>query len=128
MGWIIQSWNPDRGKILKLLSKIFTPSLGSTQPSTQWVTGGSFLAVRQTGCEVDHSPPSSVEVKDVWHYNFTPPYAFMVCIETTLPFLSIQFSKSWWIKQLPHNCFKSSTVCNKYRNMPSTWNEPVMHL
>jgi len=73
MGWIIQSWNPVKGKRLKLLAKTFTPSLRSTQPSTQWVTKGSFLEVRQTDCEVDHSPPSSVAVKDVWHYNFTPP-------------------------------------------------------
>jgi hypothetical protein len=31
------------------------------------------LEVQRTGRESDHSPPSSVEVKNVWSYTSTPP-------------------------------------------------------
>jgi hypothetical protein len=30
-----------------------------------------------TGREADHSPPTSAEVKKMWIYTSTPPYAFM---------------------------------------------------
>jgi hypothetical protein len=29
------------------------------------------------GHEADHSPPASAEVKKMWNYTFTHPYAFM---------------------------------------------------
>jgi hypothetical protein len=29
------------------------------------------------GREADHSPPTTVKVKKVWIYTFTPPYSFM---------------------------------------------------
>jgi hypothetical protein len=35
-------------------------------------TGGSFL-----GGEADHSTPAIAEVKKMWIYTSTPPYAFM---------------------------------------------------
>jgi hypothetical protein len=44
---------------------------------------GSSLGVLQLVCEADHSHLSSGEVKNGWNYTFTPPYAFMVCTETT---------------------------------------------
>jgi hypothetical protein len=53
------------------------PALGSTQPPIQWVTGGSFPGVKRPGREADHSPPTSAEVKKMWIYTSTPPYAFM---------------------------------------------------
>jgi len=31
--------------------------------------------------EADHSPPSSVEVKNVWSYTSTPQYAYMVVMK-----------------------------------------------
>jgi hypothetical protein len=41
-------------------------------------TGGSFPpGVKQPGSEVDHSPPSSAEVKKMWIYTTSPLYAFM---------------------------------------------------
>jgi len=46
---------------------------GPTQPLILWVLG-----VKQTGCEADHSPPSSTEVKNAWNYTSTPSYIFMV--------------------------------------------------
>jgi hypothetical protein len=38
--------------------------LGPTQPPIQWVPGALSLGVKLPGREADHSPPSSVEVKE----------------------------------------------------------------
>jgi hypothetical protein len=39
---------------------------------------GFFLPeVKRPGREADHSPPNSAEVKKIWVYTATPPYAFM---------------------------------------------------
>jgi hypothetical protein len=45
--------------------------LWPTQPPTQWVAGALSPGVKQTGCEADHSPPSSSEVKNAWSYTAT---------------------------------------------------------
>jgi len=34
---------------------------------------GSFLGVKQSGCKVNHSPPSSAEVKNEWSYTSARP-------------------------------------------------------
>jgi len=47
--------------------------LEHTQPPIQWVPGFLSLALKRTGCEDDHSPPSSAEVKNVWIYTSTLP-------------------------------------------------------
>jgi hypothetical protein len=49
------------------------PALGPTQPLIQWVAVVLSLGVKRPGGEADHSPPSSVEVKNVWSYTSTPP-------------------------------------------------------
>jgi hypothetical protein len=48
-------------------------ALGPTQPHTQWIPGALSLGVKRQGREVDHSPPSSTEVKNEWSYTSTPP-------------------------------------------------------
>jgi hypothetical protein len=48
-------------------------SLGSTQPPILWVPVALSLDVKQPGCEADHPPPSSAEVKNAWSYTSTPP-------------------------------------------------------
>jgi hypothetical protein len=48
-------------------------ALGTIQPPIQWVLGALSLVVKQLGHEVDHSPPSSAEVKNAWSYTSTPP-------------------------------------------------------
>jgi hypothetical protein len=53
------------------------PALGSTQPPNQWVSGALSPGVKRPGCEADHSPPASAEVKKMWIYTSTPLYAFM---------------------------------------------------
>jgi hypothetical protein len=50
---------------------------GSTQPPIQCVPWALSPEVKQQGCEADHSPPSCAEVKSMWIYTSTPPYAFM---------------------------------------------------
>jgi hypothetical protein len=53
------------------------PALGSTQLPIQWVPGALSPEVKRPGCEADHSPPTSAEVKKTWVYTSIPPYAFM---------------------------------------------------
>jgi hypothetical protein len=38
--------------------------LEPTQPPFQWVPGALSLGVKRPGCEADHFPPSSAEVKE----------------------------------------------------------------
>jgi hypothetical protein len=53
------------------------PALGSTQPPVQCVPRALSAEVERQGREADHSPPASAEVKKIWIYTSTPPYAFM---------------------------------------------------
>jgi hypothetical protein len=43
----------------------------------KWVPGVPSLEVKRPGREADHSPLTSAEVKKMWIYTATPPYAFM---------------------------------------------------
>jgi hypothetical protein len=52
-------------------------ALGPTQPPIQWVRGALSLGIKRPGCEADHSPPSSAEIKNAWSYTSTPQYVFM---------------------------------------------------
>jgi hypothetical protein len=40
-------------------------------------TGALCQGVKRPGREADHSPPTSAEVKKMWIFTSTPPYAFM---------------------------------------------------
>jgi hypothetical protein len=53
------------------------PALGSNQLPIQWVPGALSLGIKRQGREADYSPPTSAEVKKMWIYTSTPPYAFM---------------------------------------------------
>jgi hypothetical protein len=79
MGWTTggRSLSPGKVKIF-LFFMSSRPALGSTQPPIQWVPEALSLGVKWRGCEVDHSPPASAEVKKMWIYTSPPPYAFMV--------------------------------------------------
>jgi hypothetical protein len=78
-GWTIGVLGFDSRRRLGIV--IFTTvsrtALGPTQPTTQWVPGAISLGVKRPGCEADHSPPSSAEVKNAWSYTSTPQYVFM---------------------------------------------------
>jgi hypothetical protein len=55
-----------------LFSKSPTLALSSSQPPIQWVPGALSPGVKQPGHEVDHSPPTSAELKKMWIYTSTP--------------------------------------------------------
>jgi hypothetical protein len=56
-----------------LFYTVSRPALGPTQPPMQGVPGTLSLGVKGPGCEADHSPPSSVKVKNAWNYTTTHP-------------------------------------------------------
>jgi hypothetical protein len=74
---------PDRGVEVRVLvgSRIFSSPcrpdrLGSTQPPIQWVLGLS-PGIKRLRYEADSSVSASAEVKKMWIYTSTPPYAIM---------------------------------------------------
>jgi hypothetical protein len=71
-----QSSSPGRAKnfLFSMLSRL---ALEPTQPPIQWIPGALSQRVKRQGHEVNHSPPASTEIKKIWIYIFTPPYAFM---------------------------------------------------
>jgi hypothetical protein len=60
-----------------LFTTVSRPVLGLTQPPIQWVPGALSLAVKRPGCEADHSPPSSAEVKECVELYLHSPNTFM---------------------------------------------------
>jgi hypothetical protein len=71
-----RSSSPGRVKNF-LFSTLSRPVLGFTRPPIQWVSGALLKGIKRPGRECDHSPPTSAEVKKMWIYISTPPYAFM---------------------------------------------------
>jgi hypothetical protein len=67
----------------ELLTASSRPALGSTQSPIKWVPGALLPGIKQPVREADHLPSASAEVKKMWIYTSTPPYAFIV---TTLRF------------------------------------------
>jgi hypothetical protein len=53
------------------------PALEVHPASYPMGTGGFFPGVKRPGREADHSPPATAEIKKIWIYTSTPPYAFM---------------------------------------------------
>jgi len=60
-----------------LFATLSRPALGPTWCPIQQVLGACSPRVEWLGCEADHSPPSSAEIKNEWNYTFTPP----VCLK-----------------------------------------------
>jgi hypothetical protein len=50
---------------------------GVIQLPTHGVQTSPSPRVKRQGREADHPPPTSGEVKKMWIYTSTPPYAFM---------------------------------------------------
>jgi hypothetical protein len=69
-----RSSSPGRFKNF-LFSTSSRSALGPTQPPIQWVPRALFPGIKRLGREADHSPPASAEVKKMWIYTSTPPYA-----------------------------------------------------
>jgi hypothetical protein len=70
-----RSSNP--GRINNIFFTSSRVALESTQPHIQWVPWTLSTGVKRPGCESDHSPPASAEIKKMGIYTFTPLYAFM---------------------------------------------------
>jgi hypothetical protein len=47
-------------------------------PSFPVLPGALSSGIKQISHKADHSPPATAEVKKMWIYTSTPPYAFMV--------------------------------------------------
>jgi hypothetical protein len=62
--YINQGFESWQGLGIFLFTTVSRLALGTTQPSIQWVPGALFLEVKWLGCEADHSPSSSAEVKE----------------------------------------------------------------
>jgi hypothetical protein len=62
---------PSSGRVKNILHVVKT---GSRIHPTSHPMG---TGVKRPGHEADHSPPTSAEVKKMWIYTPTPPYAFM---------------------------------------------------
>jgi hypothetical protein len=74
----LSGWVSSTGRLKNYYFSLSSrPALGSTQPPIHGVPGSSSRGVKRPGGEVDHSPPTSAEVKETWIYTSTPPYAFM---------------------------------------------------
>jgi hypothetical protein len=72
----------------RIFSMSFRPFLESTKLPIQWVRGALSLGVKRPGREAEHSTPASAEVKKIWIYTSTPPYALVKHRDNlTLPFI-----------------------------------------
>jgi hypothetical protein len=68
MGWAIAILGFDSRRRLGvfLFTTVTRTALGPTQPPIQWVSVALSLGIKRPGCEADHSPPSSADVKNAW--------------------------------------------------------------
>lgn len=73
-----------------LFFKTSRSALGPTQPPVQCVLRVLSLGIKWLECEAEHLPLSSAEVSMSGAILPLPPYAFVACIGTTLPFLLLQ--------------------------------------
>jgi hypothetical protein len=100
-GLVIGGFESRQGLGISLFTTASRPALGPTQPPIQCVPGALSLGIKRPGREADHSPPSSVEVKNMWIFTSTPQYASMAwCLVTkstgtTLPYQKWQRRKGW---------------------------------
>jgi hypothetical protein len=73
-----RGWSSSPGRVKNFLFSMSSkPVLGSTQPPIQWIPRAVSPGVKRPGREADHSPPTSADVKKMWIFTSTPPYAFM---------------------------------------------------
>jgi hypothetical protein len=63
--------------MVKHLLHVVQTGSGAHPGSNPMDTGDFFPWVKRQGREDDHSSPASAEVKEMWIYTTTPPYAFM---------------------------------------------------
>jgi hypothetical protein len=66
MDWTIGvlGFDSRRGLGIFLFTAVSRRALESTQTPIPWVPWALSLVIKRPGCEADHSPPSSAEVKE----------------------------------------------------------------
>jgi hypothetical protein len=105
-GWTIGVLGFDSRRVLGifLFTTVSRTALEPTQPRIQWVPGALSLGVKRPGCEADHSPPSSAEVKNAWSYTSTPQYVFMAwCLVKHRDNFTFTFNFIWlWHVSVTH--------------------------
>jgi hypothetical protein len=69
-------FNPQQGEYFFFTTACIA-ALEPTYPPIQWVSEVTSLGVNQPELEGNHSPPSSVEVKNTWSSTSAPPHVFM---------------------------------------------------
>jgi hypothetical protein len=72
-----------RSTDFSLLQNVQTGS--TAHPATCSMDTGNFQGAMRKAIEVNHSPPSSAEVKNERSYTSTPPYTFMAWTGKNLP-------------------------------------------
>jgi hypothetical protein len=83
----------------------------------QWVPGAFFQGVKRLGREVDHSTPTSAEVKKIWVYISTPPSPSW-CSASLVKYRD-NFTLPLRWQQEPnyiYNFSKSTVRCKMFRN------------
>jgi hypothetical protein len=92
LGYRLDDWGlkPQQGLGIFLFTAASRLALGPTQPPIQWVPWSLSLGVKQTGCEADHSPPCSAEVKkwvEIYLHSSICLHGMVLCYRhnTTLP-------------------------------------------
>ena len=70
-GWTIRGSNTGRSKRFASFQNKSILAMGPTQPLIQWLPC-SFPGVKRQGLHIDHTGPSSTEVKNEWSYTSTP--------------------------------------------------------
>jgi hypothetical protein len=101
------------------------PALGSIQPPILWVEGALSPEVKRPGREVDHSSPTSAEVKKTWVYTSTPLYIFMgLCLlsqaRDNITFLYITYKIALKSIHLSVNCtlkYLRNVFVNEFTNI-----------
>jgi hypothetical protein len=79
MDWKDEESNFDSGLGLEIFSVLYTVQTGSGAHMTYKLDmGRSLLEIKRSGGKTDHSPASSVEVKNAQSYNSTPLIVFIV--------------------------------------------------
>jgi hypothetical protein len=67
-----------RVPVVQEFSLLHVVQTGSgSSPNLLSSTGALSPGIKRPGREADHSPPASAEVKKLWNYTTTTPYAFM---------------------------------------------------
>jgi hypothetical protein len=99
-----------------LLASPSKPALGSTWPLFS-VYRGSFPGVKRLGREVQHSLPSSAEVKNEWSCTTTPPMCLHILTRKILRVYATDTYKNWTPSTLRKGKSKRWNVCSWIGNV-----------